>query len=173
MLSTSRSLLALCLAWLCLSRAFLVPPHRPRTSLFKAAAKKNLTPPPEFSRIVPAAQVTERRPVLCKILAKEPERKGLAERFDVFQIGYFAANITVTRTDSASLLVEGKIEAHIKDGELLEPFIVKADFDTLVLDGSAGGVSFEEATDYDEEIGPGGELDIGEIAAQYLSMELF
>jgi hypothetical protein len=112
--------------------------------------------------------------VLCKIIAKEHERKGLAERFDIHQITYLAANVTITRTEVASLLVEGVFEAHIKDGEELDAFVVNSEFDTLILDGAtANKISFEENTDYDDEVGENGELDIGEITAQYLSMELF
>jgi hypothetical protein len=42
-----------------------------------------------------SCQVPERRPVLCKLLAKEKEREGLAERFDIPELLYFAANVTV------------------------------------------------------------------------------
>ena len=137
--------------------------------------KKSIPPPGiEFSRIVNSAQITERRPVLCKVVAKDHERVALAERLDVYQIPYLAANITITRRDRASILVEGVLSAQIKDGEELDPYDVTCDFDTLILDNSVGsGVSFEEATDYDDEIGPSGDLDIGEITTQYLSMELF
>jgi hypothetical protein len=86
------------------------------SSLLWAEKKKSLAPPNEFSRVIQAGQVTERRPVLCKIVAKEPERKGLAVRFDIYEIVHLAANITVTRQDAVSLLVEGTFEAQIKDG---------------------------------------------------------
>ena len=54
---------------------------------------------------------------------------------------------------------------------------IESDFDTLLLDNLSDSsiesrISIEDATDYDEEIGPNGEIDIGEIASQYLSMEL-
>ena len=44
-------------------------------------------------------KVPVRRPVLCKLLAKENERAGLAARFDIPELIYFAANVTVTRRD--------------------------------------------------------------------------
>ena len=164
----------LMLSWLLQSTGFLIPPRR-WTSVVRDLSQSSIpSSEVEFSRIVNSAQVTERRPVLCKIIAKEHERVALAERLDVYRIPYLAANITITRKDQASILVEGVLAAQIKDGEELDPYDVNCDFDTLVLDNSSGaGISFEEATDYDDEIGPSGDLDIGEITAQYLSMELF
>lgn len=159
---------------LALAEAFRTPfRNSPRPLFIPLYLAKKAPPVNEFSRVLSAAQVTERRPVLCKIIAKESERDGLAERFDVFKIEYLAANVTVTRTDAASLLVEGVLAARVRDGLELEPFAVDVEFDTLILDNAgAGELSFEEATEYDDEIGEGGVLDIGEIAAQYLGMEL-
>ena len=168
------SLRVLLIGWLLHVTSFILPPKR-WPSIILDLSKGSITPHDvEFCRIVNSAQITERRPVLCKIIAKEHERMALAERLDVYQIPYLAANITITRKDQASVMVEGVLAAQIKDGEELDPYYVNCDFDTLVLDNSAGaGISFEEATDYDDEIGPSGDLDIGEITAQYLSMELF
>jgi hypothetical protein len=42
-------------------------------------------------------QIPERRPVLCKLLAKDNERTALALRFDIPEITYFAANVTISR----------------------------------------------------------------------------
>lgn len=154
-------------------------PFRSYRSYFtKLYAKKSNKSAPviEFSRSLSAAQVTMKRPVLCKIVAKEGERAGLATRFDVFEISYFAANVTITRTDAVSLLIEGELEAHIKDGAELPPVVITTDFDTLVLDKGGGGsieVSFEENMDYDDEVSGDGSIDIGEVAAQYLGMEIY
>jgi hypothetical protein len=49
---------------------------------------------------------------------------------------------------------------------------IKSSFDTLILDRSDNGLSIEEATEYDDQVGEGGEIDIGEIASQYLSLEI-
>ncbi len=100
---------------------------------------------------------------------------GLAARFDIPELIYFAANVTVSRRDPGSIIVTGDIEAHIKGGELMEPEVLEGDFETLLLDntGSLSGVSFDEAMDYDDEVDKEGNIDLGEIAAQYLSLELF
>ena len=74
------------------------------------------------------------------------------------------------------LLNDGLDEARIKDGELLEPSVFEADFDTLLLDNSGekaeSAPSFEDCMDYDDEIGFEGNIDVGEIASQYLSLEI-
>ena len=133
-------------------------------------------PPPYFPLCLNCtSQVPGRRPVLCKLLAKDHERVGLAARFDIPELIYFAANVTVSRRDPGSIIVTGDIEAHIKGGELMEPEVLEGDFETLLLDntGSLNGVSFDEAMDYDDEVDKDGNIDLGEIAAQYLSLELF
>jgi hypothetical protein len=52
--------------------------------------------------------------------------------------------------------------------------VVRADFETKLVwsGGGAGAPRLEDADDYDDEVAPNGDLDIGEIAAQYLSLEL-
>jgi hypothetical protein len=38
---------------------------------------------------------------------------------------------------------------------------------------NVGGASFDEEMDYDDEVDKNGNIDLGEIASQYLSLELF
>ena len=38
---------------------------------------------------------------------------------------------------------------------------------------SSSGVSFDEEMDYDDEVDSQGNIDLGEISSQYLSLELF
>jgi hypothetical protein len=150
-------------------------PHR-STGLFSKAKKEKVLVPssPEFSRIINAAQIPQKRPVLCKLLANENERRKLAQRFDMSEITYFAVNMTVSRRDPETILIDGELEAHVKAGELLDADVIKSEFDTILLDNTNGaGISIEDATDYDEEVGPNGEIDVGEIASQYLSLEIF
>jgi hypothetical protein len=139
---------------------------------------KSVPMKPEFSRILNVGSIPDKRPVLCKLLAKPAERQGLALRFDLPELSHFAANVTVQRQDPYTIRVEGTIEAHITTpSALLPPQEITGTFETLVLDsissGAAkGAVSFSEATDYDEEIAPNGDMDLGEISAQYFSLEL-
>lgn len=129
---------------------------------------------PEFSRRISAAKVPSKRPVMCKLLAKESERVALSQRLDIPEILYLSANLTLSRNDPITILVEGKLEARIKAGEFLDPEVIISDFDTVVLDDSSGtaGMSLEDALDYDDEV-VNGEIDLGEIVTQYLSLEQF
>ena len=128
---------------------------------------------PEFSRVVNVDQIPPRRPVLCRIIAKEEERAGLAERLDIDELPYFAANVTLSRRDQNTVLAEGTIEAHFKAGKTMEAEIVQCEFDTVLLDTKNGDLKFEEEMDYDDEIRSDGIIDIGEIATNYLTLELY
>ena len=76
----------------------------------------------------------------------------------------------------SSILVEGSLKASISNGELFPIETYECDFDTRLLDnGSAALAKFkiEDALDMDDEVAPNGDIDIGEIVSQYLSLELF
>ena len=55
---------------------------RSTTELYVKRKKKKKPIPlvPEFSRILNTAQVPSNRPVLCRLLARDKEREGLADR---------------------------------------------------------------------------------------------
>lgn len=130
---------------------------------------------PEFSRIIHVDKLPAQRPVLCKLLAKESERAALCERFELPELAYFSANVTLIRSDRHSINIDGKLEAHIQAGEFNDIEILTAEFDTLVLNnyGAAEAIDLDEAADYDDEVSPTGDIDIGEVAAQYLALELY
>ena len=67
----------------------------------------------------------------------------------------------------------GRLEARLRSGEYLDVEVLKADIDTVILDNTEDKISLEDATDFDDEVGEDGEIDIGEIVAQYFSMEVF
>lgn len=174
------------------SNAITNSPNRIQSvSLHATTSNKNAGPiTPEFSRILNVGQIPEKRPVLCKLLATEKERRGVAERFDIPDLLYFASNITLSRSDSISILVEGTIEAHIKTGDDKgDVELFEAAFDTLLLNNAEGGefggskegyktgidepITLEYASNYDDEVAANGEVDIGEISAQYLGLEMY
>ena len=66
----------------------------------------------------------------------------------------------------------GRLEARLRSGEYLDVEVLKADIDTVILDNTEDKISLEDATDFDDEVGEDGEIDIGEIVAQYFSMEV-
>lgn len=148
--------------------------------LFAKKKKKSVVPiMPEFSRIINVNQVPERRQVLCKLLAKDHERKGLAERFNIPEISYFSANVTLSRRESVSIFVAGALEAHIgiQAGEFSDTQVLTGDFETILLNnynaGSDMQINLDDATDFDDEVGPNGDIDIGEIASQYFALEMY
>jgi hypothetical protein len=52
---------------------------------------------PEFSRIININQIPQRKSIICKLLARETERKGLEKRFDIPSLILFNANVTISR----------------------------------------------------------------------------
>ena len=52
-------------------------------------------------------------------------------------------------------------------------YYLKAIFNYSFIFRFSGGASFDEEMDYDDEVDKNGNIDIGEIASQYLSLELF
>lgn len=150
-------------------------------SLF--AAKKKTQPIPqvaEFSRIINVAQIPARKSVLCRVVATDDECKNVAERFDIGNLIYLSANVTISRRDSYSIVVEGNFIARISNGELFPAEEYNCEFDTLLLDNtnSAGGstaskLNWDDEVDYDDEVKPNGDIDVGEIVAQYLCLEMF
>ena len=150
-----------------------------RNSHVMNAKKKKKRKPiplvPEFSRVLNTGQIPRDRPIMCRLLARDKEREGLAERFDMPEITYFSANVTAKRADRSSILVQGNLEAHIKAGKLLRTDSIVTTFETMLLDNTGVGIalSLEDATEYDDQVDENGDIDIGEIASQYLSLELF
>ena len=107
-------------------------------------------------------------------MAKENERKALAHRFDLPNLAFFAANVTISKTGVATVLVEGSLEALITSPIMEDGQKITTEFDTILLNniGASEKLSFDDNTDYDDEINANGDIDVGEIASQYLGMEL-
>lgn len=130
---------------------------------------------PEFSRIINVAQISPQKPTSCRLLAKPDERSGLAKRFDVPDLAYFASNVTLVRNEEYSIQISGSFEARVNYGKIHGVETIKGEFETFLLNNAEGlgsGMNIEDATDYDDEVEAGGNIDIGEISAQYFSMEL-
>ena len=51
--------------------------------------------------------------------------------------------------------------------------ILDASPNSLLYNNNSTGISFDEEMDYDDEVDKNGNIDLGEIAAQYLSLEMF
>ena len=152
-----------------------------KRSMSKSVSKKpkrqmkTAPPSPEFSRVLNLNAIPERKPVLCRLLASELECAALAGRYEVPEIIKFGANVTISREmNGIGLLVEGDFCVEIGSGsELLPTTDIRGHFDTNLLINVDGSLSFDEATDYDDEVDESGDIDIGEIAAQYFGIEMF
>ena len=132
-------------------------------------------PKPEFSRVLNIASIPERKSALCRLVANPRECLALAERFEIPEVLSFAANVTVSREQGGmGLYIEGSISAEIGAGsELLPTTTIDTSFDTNMLINMDSSMSFEDATEYDDEVGENGDIDMGEIAAQYFVIEMF
>jgi hypothetical protein len=126
-----------------------------------------------------SSAVPSGRSVVCKLLAKEEEKKALSTRIKVVGIEYFSANITLTREPKHyhNILITGSIKALMFHGMYESKGVkrfqtIETSFDTKLLDtANANGLTFENEMDCDDEI-VDGVIDVGEIASQYLCMEI-
>jgi len=135
----------------------------------------------EFSRPINAThlQVDETRTET--ITANEKERAALAARLELSSLEKLTATITLTRMgdNKAVIFVEGRVSASVHQFCVVThepvPETVEEDFETTF--ASEGYVTrwLEEHPDDDldaPEIIENGYIDIGELAAQYLSLGL-
>lgn len=79
---------------------------------------------PEFSRIINIQQIPKLKPVLCRLLANNEEKLKLSIRLDIPILIYFASNVTLSRRDDRSIIVNGQFEAHLKSGIPLKLLII-------------------------------------------------
>lgn len=137
---------------------------------------------PEFSRVVIADKV-QHRELVEEIAPTEAERRALAERFELEAIGAFTATVRLRRVHGGRMIrVDGHLEAdvvqtcvvtlesvpaHVSEdfGAIFAPPELVPDEDEVEFDM----VSIEE--DQPEPM-PNGRIDIGELAAQHLSLAL-
>jgi hypothetical protein len=144
----------------------------------------------KFRRIVNVSQIPKRRSVVCRLVATEEERQGIARMIDFPTIPYFAANVTLSMVDTYTVKVKGIIEAKlglnvpnkakpsVLEVEKLNPTIVevqsiKCNFESLLLNniGQEQRKVLDDEEDFDDEVPVTGDIDIGEIVVQYFDME--
>ena len=130
----------------------------------------------EFSKAVDVENLAARETPLSMTAGKEG-LAALAERIEVPEVLEFKASFTCDKTGPGVCRLEGAIEARLKQQcvRTLEPITttVKEGFDLVLL---AADVADAYLADQDEdglediEIFEGETVDLGEIAAQYLSL---
>lgn len=142
---------------------------------------KSFTPDAEFSRPVSVEKLrigkTEKR-----ILANEEERAALAERFDLKGLSDLKAAMSLTRKgqgESMRLTVAGNLTAHIIQQCIISLDPVESRIDApinAIYDARAEPEPDDRDLDPDIEEFPepmtGGIVDLGELAAQVLALEI-
>ena len=131
----------------------------------------------EFSRILEINnRILDKRFV---VKASYDELKGLSGRFEISEITNLSMEYFITEHTSitGAYMLVCKLTAHvvkfvIEDTE--ECMDINEQFDVVLLTEAMARNNYEELKDFDIEIfGEDRKVDIGEIAAQYLSLCIF
>lgn len=130
----------------------------------------------EFERKISLAAL-EKGPRTLKFDASETERLELAARFGLLELTEFKGEATASQEKGgAGILVEGRFRAKLSQrcGVTLEPVpeVLSESFQVRFVDQGAGEAELDPESDEDIEALAGEEIDIGEIAAQYLATAL-
>jgi uncharacterized metal-binding protein YceD (DUF177 family) len=137
----------------------------------------------EFSRQIAIEGIIPDKTRVETIAASEEECAALAKRFDLQALSGLKARLTVLRVSEGNIVrIEGDIEAEVVQTCVVSlqgvPSEIKAHFDTYFTEDGKEGFEEEQLLDIaiDDEVPDmvvnGGMLDLGELTAQYLSLEL-
>lgn len=143
-----------------------------------------MTAPLEFSRPLSIEGIIPDRPRRETVEADDAERAALARRFGLQSLDKLRAEMTILRlSDSKIVRIEGKIEGEAVQTCVVSlqgvPVEINAGFDSYFTED--GKEIFDEGDNFsielEEEEGPDlvvhdGMLDLGELVAQYFSLEL-
>jgi uncharacterized metal-binding protein YceD (DUF177 family) len=144
---------------------------------------EDVTPSLEFSRRVAVEGIIFDRPRREKITASAEECAALAKRFGLIAVEELAAEMTLLRLSEGKILrIEGKLTAEVVQTCVVSlqgvAARIEADFDTCFTED---GKEFFEGDDeldpaleeeFPDRVMENGELDMGELVAQYLALEL-
>lgn len=133
----------------------------------------------EFSRTFPVEKLRD-RPAHERIEANDEEREALARRMDIVAINALMADIHLQRIHSGKMVeVSGRLKADVVQNCVvtLEPFESHVDEEFTAYfvrhDDVPNAEEIEIAEDRSPEaISPNGEIDLGELTAQHLSLAL-
>jgi len=129
---------------------------------------------PEFSKIIDTDRLNDEEKVE-KITASPSEREALAKRFKIVKINSFSATITLNKEENGDVKVIGEIVANVT----LNSIISLEDFEKDIKDSfkvifTRSYKEDESNIDINEDIEPliGSEIDIGELASEYLALAI-
>lgn len=140
-----------------------------------------MTSAPELSRLIAVESIIPNRPRTEKLEASAAECAALAKRFDLRSLTGLKAVLTVLRVPDGNVIrVKGDIEAEVVQACVVSlqdvHSEIKAHFDTSFTESGKELDQGEEFNiELDEELHAvisNGILDLGELAVQYLSLEL-
>jgi uncharacterized metal-binding protein YceD (DUF177 family) len=134
---------------------------------------------PEFSRIVPLAQLGS-EPFRQEIAASEAEREALARRFDLLALDRLAAEVELVRQGTDSILLRASFEAAFVqscvltlepvDGAMAANFTLRYGPPEAETPGPETQESSEDEPAFEPLVGD--VIDIGEAVAQEFSLAL-
>ena len=140
-----------------------------------------MAPQPEFSRLIAIEGITPDKVRKETVEANKAECAALAKRFDLRELSGLKAVLNIRRiTGGPAVRIEGKFEADVVQTCVVSLQDVHAHveghFDTFFTDEiQKPGLESDIAIDDDEtspEMITNGNVDLGEVVAQYLSLEL-
>ncbi len=142
-----------------------------------AAERAGAPPAPEFSRRVPLAEI-DRAPRPRRIAATPAECAALARRFGIEALSGLRAEARLAETAPGVVLAEGIVEAEVSVvGDPAEDpvdFTVSEGFEEVFATPRGWKALAAAAPDGEVDAEPvsGGAIDLGEVAAQVLSLAL-
>lgn len=133
----------------------------------------------EFSRPFPSDKLRD-RPMDERIEANEAECAALSTRLELVAVKSLVANMTLSRVHTgATVEVKGRLEADIVQTCVvtLEPFESRVEEEFTSYYVRPETIPDVEEVDVEDDrspepIGPDGEIDLGELVAQHLSLAL-
>jgi uncharacterized metal-binding protein YceD (DUF177 family) len=134
-----------------------------------------MTPAPEFSRLIPVDRIPEAG-LDERIEADDSERAALSRRFDLPEIRSFAADFHVTPWRRGRIHVQGTVNA-----ELVQRCVITLDSFPVELVFPVERFFIAEGTRHDHveelegdepDIVNGGAIDLGELAAEELALNI-
>jgi uncharacterized metal-binding protein YceD (DUF177 family) len=136
---------------------------------------------PEFSRLIAIEGITPDKVRKEAIEASEAECAALAKRFDLRELSHLKAKLNIRRVSGGSAVrVEGNFEADVVQTCVVSlqdvHGRVEGHFDTFFSEEAEDTGAELDITIDDDETSPEmitkGNIDLGEVVAQYLSLEL-
>ncbi|MBU6475487.1 MAG: DUF177 domain-containing protein [Alphaproteobacteria bacterium] len=142
-----------------------------------------MTFPPEFSHPVAVDSLVPDKPRRVRIAATDAECAALARRFDLQSLSGLTADLSVTRLSESNIIkVEGEIGAEVVQTCVVSlqgvPAEIKTHLDTYFTEDGKEGFDDDLPPDaameeeFPDTVMQNGQLDLGELVAQYLALEL-